>query len=132
MLKYRPPEELLGAIRVIAAGEALLAPNVTRRLIETFVRQPDPLRTLPEVLAELTVRECEVLVPIASWPVRACLICCLKPNDIPDPAPGLGGWVMVRSVPTPDGCPRPRRGSRRLWEVCEELTGVTFPQIRTR
>jgi DNA-binding NarL/FixJ family response regulator len=66
MLKDRPPEELLGAIRVIAAGEALLAPNVTRRLIKTFVRQPDPLRTPPEVLAELTVREREVLVLIAA------------------------------------------------------------------
>jgi DNA-binding NarL/FixJ family response regulator len=66
MLKDRPPEELLGAIRVIAAGEALLAPNVTRRLIETFVRQPDPLWTPPEVLAELTVREREVLVLIAA------------------------------------------------------------------
>ena len=66
MLKDRPPEELLGAIRVIAVGEALLAPNVTRRLIETFVRQPGPLRTPPEVLAELTVREGEVLVLIAT------------------------------------------------------------------
>ena len=44
MLKDRPPEELLAAIRVIAAGEALLAPNVTRRLIEQFIRQPDPVR----------------------------------------------------------------------------------------
>jgi DNA-binding NarL/FixJ family response regulator len=43
MLKDRPPEELLAAIRVIAAGEALLAPNVTRRLIGHFTRQPDPL-----------------------------------------------------------------------------------------
>jgi DNA-binding NarL/FixJ family response regulator len=43
MLKERPPEELLSAIRVVAAGEALLAPNVTRRLIEHFARQPDPL-----------------------------------------------------------------------------------------
>ena len=48
MLKDRPPEELLAAIRVIAAGEALLAPNVTRRLIEQFIRQPDPLRAPPE------------------------------------------------------------------------------------
>ena len=43
MLKDRPPEELL-AVRVIAAGESLLAPNVTRRLIEHFTRQPDPAR----------------------------------------------------------------------------------------
>ncbi len=66
MLKDRPPEELLSAIRVIAAGEALLAPNVTRRLIEHFVRQPDPLRTPPAALAELTAREREVLTLIAA------------------------------------------------------------------
>lgn len=66
MLKDRPPEELLAAIRVIAAGEALLAPNVTRRLIESFVRHPDPLRTPPEALAGLTVREREVLALIAA------------------------------------------------------------------
>ena len=66
MLKDRPPEELLSAIRVIAAGEALLAPNVTRRLIEHFIRQPDPLQAPPEALAELTVREREVLALIAA------------------------------------------------------------------
>jgi DNA-binding NarL/FixJ family response regulator len=66
MLKDRPPEELLSAIRVIAAGEALLAPNVTRRLIEHFVHQPDPLSTPPQALARLTVREREVLALIAA------------------------------------------------------------------
>jgi DNA-binding NarL/FixJ family response regulator len=53
MLKERPPEELLDAVRVIAAGEALLAPNVTRRLIAHFASQPDPLRPGPEALARL-------------------------------------------------------------------------------
>ena len=66
MLKDRPPEELLTGIRVIAAGEALLAPNVTRRLIGHFARQPDPLRPPPEVLARLTAREREVLGLIAT------------------------------------------------------------------
>jgi DNA-binding NarL/FixJ family response regulator len=66
MLKDRPPEELLSAIRVIAAGEALLAPNVTRRLIRHFVRQPDPLRAPPQALEELTAREREVLALIAA------------------------------------------------------------------
>ena len=65
MLKDRPPEELLAAIRVIAAGEALLAPNVTRRLIGHFVRQPDPLRAPPGALEQLTTREREVLALIA-------------------------------------------------------------------
>jgi DNA-binding NarL/FixJ family response regulator len=66
LLKDRPPEELLAAVRVIAAGEALLAPNVTRRLIQHFVRQPDPLSAPPEALAELTAREREVLTLIAA------------------------------------------------------------------
>jgi DNA-binding NarL/FixJ family response regulator len=66
MLKDRPPEELLAAIRVVAAGEALLAPNVTRRLIGHFVRQPDPLRAAPDALEALTIREREVLALIAA------------------------------------------------------------------
>jgi DNA-binding NarL/FixJ family response regulator len=66
MLKDRPPEELLAAIRVVAAGEALLAPNITRRLIAHFTRQPDPLRPPPGALARLTAREREVLELIAT------------------------------------------------------------------
>ena len=66
MLKERPQEELLAAIRVIAAGEALLAPNVTRRLIEHFARQPDPLRPPRGALEQLTAREREVLALIAT------------------------------------------------------------------
>ena len=66
LLKERPPEELLSAIRVIAAGEALLAPNITQRLIAHFARQPDPLRPAPHALAQLTAREREVLVLIAN------------------------------------------------------------------
>lgn len=65
MLKERPPEELLSAIRVVAAGEALLAPNITRRLIAHFARQPDPLRPPEGALAQLTAREREVLVLVA-------------------------------------------------------------------
>lgn len=65
MLKDRPPEELLSAVRVIAAGESLLAPNVTRRLIEHFIRQPDPAQAAPAALAQLTIREREVLALIA-------------------------------------------------------------------
>jgi len=65
MLKDRPPEELLSAVRVIAAGDSLLAPNVTRRLIEHFIRQPDPAQAAPAAMAQLTVREREVLALIA-------------------------------------------------------------------
>jgi DNA-binding NarL/FixJ family response regulator len=64
LLKDRPPEELLAAVRVIAAGDALLAPSVTRRLIAHYVRQPDDRRP-PPALDELTPREREVLVLIA-------------------------------------------------------------------
>ena len=42
LLKDTPPAELLAGIRIIAAGEALLSPSVTRHLIEEFVRRPDP------------------------------------------------------------------------------------------
>jgi DNA-binding NarL/FixJ family response regulator len=66
LLKERPPEELLSAIRVIAAGEALLSPSITQRLIAHYVRLPDPLRPLPRSLAQLTARETEVLVLIAN------------------------------------------------------------------
>jgi DNA-binding NarL/FixJ family response regulator len=64
-LKSRPLDELLNAIRIVAAGEALLAPSVTRRLIAHFAGQArTPVRTAPG-LAELTEREREVLSLVA-------------------------------------------------------------------
>ena len=63
LLKDRPPEELVAAVRVIAAGEALLAPSVTRRLIEEFARRA-PTASRAE-LDDLTEREREVLVLMA-------------------------------------------------------------------
>jgi DNA-binding NarL/FixJ family response regulator len=60
LLKDVPPERLVAGIRAVASGEALLAPSVTRRLIETYVRR-QPARALPRGIAELTVREREVL-----------------------------------------------------------------------
>jgi len=66
LLKDVPPEQLIAGIRAVASGDALLAPSVTRRVIEEFVRRPpDSVRTPPEQLAELTARELEVLVLIA-------------------------------------------------------------------
>jgi DNA-binding NarL/FixJ family response regulator len=65
LLKDTDPEELLQAIRVVAAGEALLAPSVTRLLIEEFATRPDPHRTPPEALSVLTEREREVLGLVA-------------------------------------------------------------------
>jgi DNA-binding NarL/FixJ family response regulator len=61
LLKDRPPEELVTAVRVVAAGEAVLAPSVTRRLIQEFSRLPERPASPPE-LGELTDREREVLV----------------------------------------------------------------------
>jgi DNA-binding NarL/FixJ family response regulator len=64
LLKNAPPEELIHAVRVVAAGDALLAPSVTRRIIEQFARRP----VEPEVRAQLeslTQREREVLVMLA-------------------------------------------------------------------
>jgi DNA-binding NarL/FixJ family response regulator len=64
-LKSRPPEELLSGIRTVAAGEALLAPSVTRRLIAHFTDRTRVAARAPWGLAELTDREREVLVLVA-------------------------------------------------------------------
>lgn len=67
LLKDTPPTDLLEGIRVVARGEALLAPSVTRQLIEEFVRRPaeaDRRETPPE-LSALTDREVEVLTLVA-------------------------------------------------------------------
>jgi DNA-binding NarL/FixJ family response regulator len=64
LLKDAPPEQLVDAIRVVAAGDALLAPSVTRRVIEEFARRPSP-GPPPATLAELTARELEVLRLVA-------------------------------------------------------------------
>ena len=64
LLKDRPPEELVHAVRIVAAGDALLAPAVTRRLIEEFARRP-ATPAPPRGLEELTDREREVLVLMA-------------------------------------------------------------------
>jgi len=65
LLKDTLPEDLLAAVRVIAAGEALLAPKVTRRLIEQFAEQGDVQHVVPPGLDALTEREREVLEVVA-------------------------------------------------------------------
>jgi DNA-binding NarL/FixJ family response regulator/class 3 adenylate cyclase len=66
LLKDVPPEQLVAGIRSVASGDALLAPSVTRRVIEEFVsRPPASVRALPEQLEELTARELEVLKLVA-------------------------------------------------------------------
>ncbi len=65
LLKDIEPDDLRQAVRVVAAGEALLSPRVTRRLITRFVAQLPPQPKDPERLAVLTEREREVMVLVA-------------------------------------------------------------------
>ena len=65
LLKDVRPEQLADAVRTVAAGEALLAPTITRRLIEEFTRRPPPGQKAPTELSELTDRELDVLKLIA-------------------------------------------------------------------
>jgi DNA-binding NarL/FixJ family response regulator len=66
LLKDAPPEALFEAVRVVAAGDALLAPVITRRLIAEFARLRPSLRTRPADLDALTRRELEILGLIAA------------------------------------------------------------------
>lgn len=66
LLKDVTPEDLVHAVRVVAAGEALLAPAVTRRLIEEFARRPEPNARPAALLDVLTDREREVLAALAA------------------------------------------------------------------
>ena len=64
LLKDVPPEQLIAAVRVVAAGEALIAPAITKRLIERFARSGPPVVD-PAGLSELTPSEAEVLLLVA-------------------------------------------------------------------
>ena len=65
LLKDVAPEDLLAGIRTVAAGESLLSPSVTRRLIEAFVREHQARRQPPTGLAQLTARETEIFTLLA-------------------------------------------------------------------
>ncbi len=65
LLKDSLPEELFAAIRLVAAGDALLAPSITRRLISEFARRPETARSRPDTLDRLTARELDVLALVA-------------------------------------------------------------------
>jgi DNA-binding NarL/FixJ family response regulator len=65
LLKATPPDRLVEGIHTVAAGEALLAPMLTRKLIEEHVRRPAPYDGVPAALSDLTEREVEVLGLIA-------------------------------------------------------------------
>jgi DNA-binding NarL/FixJ family response regulator len=65
LLKDSPRHDLIAAIRAAAAGDALLAPSVTRRLIEAFARRPPEVSPAPSRVASLTARERDVLLLLA-------------------------------------------------------------------
>jgi DNA-binding NarL/FixJ family response regulator len=66
LLKTTPPGDLLAGIRVVASGEGLLAPSVTRRLIAEFARRPQPAQPPSRTLDGLTGRERQVLTLVAT------------------------------------------------------------------
>ena len=65
LLKASPPDRLVDGIETVAAGEALLAPALTRRLIEEHIKRPAPVVGVPERLRDLTERELEVMCHVA-------------------------------------------------------------------
>lgn len=65
LLKAAAPEDLIRAVREVASGDALLAPSVTRRLIQEFAKRPEPSARKPKELDSLTEREVEVLREVA-------------------------------------------------------------------
>jgi DNA-binding NarL/FixJ family response regulator len=65
LLKDVSPEHLVAAVRMVAAGDALLAPSITRRLVERFVRRDQAAAVAPRELSALTAREREVLTLMA-------------------------------------------------------------------
>ncbi len=66
LLKDAEPDELIQAVRVVARGDAMMAPSVTRRLINDLARRPEQLQTDSRVLSSLTDREREVLRLVAA------------------------------------------------------------------
>ena len=65
LLKSAPPQQLADGVRAVMAGDALLAPEITRRLLDRFIQRPPPSQTTPPELDDLTPRELEVLRLIA-------------------------------------------------------------------
>lgn len=65
LLKDAPPEDLVQAVRVVARGEGLIAPSITKRLIEEIAQRPPQHTARPEALRSLTQRELEVLQLVA-------------------------------------------------------------------
>ena len=82
LLKETPPERLLAAIRTVASGDTLLAPDVTRRLVEAYVAPPRPERPPPD-LAALTARETEILRLVGTGRSNAAIAQALVVTEAP-------------------------------------------------
>lgn len=65
LLKNAPPAQLVAAVRATAQGEAQVAPEIVRRMVDEFVRRPPPGATKPDALTELSGRELDVLKLVA-------------------------------------------------------------------
>jgi DNA-binding NarL/FixJ family response regulator len=65
LLKSAPPQQLVSAVRSVMAGDVLVAPEITRRLLDRFVQRPLPVAGRPTELADLSSRELEVLELLA-------------------------------------------------------------------
>jgi DNA-binding NarL/FixJ family response regulator len=65
LLKTTPPHQLVQGVRAVMSGDALLAPQITRRLLDRFVQRPPPGNKTPTELADLTPRELDVIRLIA-------------------------------------------------------------------
>ena len=120
LLKATPPDRLVAGIETVAAGESLLAPSLTRRLIEEHVRRPAPTDGVPERLRVLTERELEVFTLIARGLSNEDI--CARLVVTTDTCQGWTGTGLPKPVRTgcgPRGGPgRSRRRARRAPPGC--------------
>jgi DNA-binding NarL/FixJ family response regulator len=77
LLKSAPPQQLVDGVHAVMAGDALLSPAITRRLLDRFIQRPLPTAGLPPELADLTQRELEVLRLVAEGRSNAEIAQCL-------------------------------------------------------
>ena len=138
LLKDAPADELVHAVRVVAAGDALVSPSVMRRLIADFIRQPQTTKADPVALDELTPREREVLHLVARGLSNAEISATLvvapqttkthvsrilrKLNCATEPRPS--------SPPTSPGSSRPANDLIRQTGSCPSSRGQAFFTFR--